>query len=88
MKSNKLTEMQAFALEKLRELGQDGASGSYIGAMWKRHRSARCGVDSRSCFGFTSAGYRAARTLVEKGLAKQVFTKTTGGYTVETFYAL
>lgn len=77
-----MTPMQEFALQVLKECGNAGTCGSYIGARWQEHKGRRRNCASRDQFGATAAGYRALRALVSAGLAR---VETTG-YSIETYY--
>lgn len=82
-----MTPMQEFALEVLKE-NPAGTVGSYIGQRWQERDGRRAKLASRACFGATSAAYRSLRALVSHGLARVEHSKTTGGYSVETYFAV
>lgn len=81
-----MTPMQEFALTILKEREAEGVSGAHVGNRWKESKGERVKSASRDSFGSTSAGYRALRALVSLGLAKVKRYKTSGGYTIETYY--
>jgi hypothetical protein len=65
----KLTEMQQFALDKLKREKKD-VSANGLAHDWAVHKTGRARVSSRDRFGYTSASYRTMRKLVELGLAE------------------
>lgn len=81
-----MTPMQEFALSTLKNRGAQGTCGAHVGAMWTERNGGRRSASSRRSFGATSAGYRALRALVSAGLAIRETRKTSGGYTIETYY--
>lgn len=84
--ANELTPMQKFALEVLTTRGDSGARGAFVGNRWQERNGRRAKVASRDSFGATAAGYKALRALVDKGLARVEMSKTTGGYSIETYF--
>lgn len=79
---HRLTQMQAFALRYICSAYPECTNANAIAAAWKIEKRGSVGrVDSRSNFGYTSAGYRAARSLADLGLIKCKKNKTPGGYT-------
>lgn len=72
MKTEKLTPMQEFALNILKQWKGGEVSASYIAGRWSEFKTGRSRGASRDMFGYISAAYRACRSLVEKGLAESI----------------
>jgi hypothetical protein len=66
MSDQKLTELQQFALDLMKENGGD-ISANQLAGNWARHKKGRAPVSSRSMFGYTAAGYRCLRDLAKLG---------------------
>jgi hypothetical protein len=66
MSEKKLTELQQFALDQLKQEGGD-LTANQLAHRWARHKRGDAPVSSRRMFGYTAAGYRCLRDLAKEG---------------------